>query len=368
MGRPLSKILFGANARNNIKVQFNNGTDSVPGYIIEQTGSKRFKCKDADGNTAVCYLRDKASADLQPGEMSITLKYDDGTVQQATKISRHRITVMYGGVSRSFPWNFSTSVTDGAWQIEEAGTDAALDDATDLEGDDIAYTLPPGMSLYEPLDGSGGNNSNVPGSNYKLTGSATSINPNATAQGTPAAPGGFVASVPNSAAGLWREKYVPELWSTQGAWAEFDVAFFSVKSHGPFKGASATPYFGFGNRTDLGSENHYTLHWKGYFQAPATGNFTVWTAGSVDDDAGVWIGSAALAPIVSNANAFVTGDVMRSTNSVSLVAGKWYPIRMVFVEFGGAEACQFALQDATNHVVYTGLDLTFAYNTLTKGF
>ena len=49
MGRPLSRQqLFGANDKNNIKVQFHNGTASVPGYILKQTGSKRFICEDAD--------------------------------------------------------------------------------------------------------------------------------------------------------------------------------------------------------------------------------------------------------------------------------------------------------------------------------
>ncbi len=155
MGRPLSKQqFFGANSLNNIKVQFHNGTSSVKGYIVEQTGSKRFKCKDANGVTAICYLKDKASADLQSGEMSISFKYDDGTIQQATKISRHRATFLYNSVVRSYPWNFSTSTTDGEWQIEEAGTDAALTSATDLEGDEgYNWTAPSGWAGYEIFNG-----------------------------------------------------------------------------------------------------------------------------------------------------------------------------------------------------------------------
>lgn len=155
MGRPLSKQqLFGANANNNIKVQFHNGTSSVKGYIVEQTGSKRFKCKDVNGTTAICYLKDKASADLQAGEMSISFKYDDGTVQQATKISRHRITVVYNSVRQSFPWTFDTSTTDGKWQIEEAGTDSSMTSATDLEGDEgYSWTAPSGWAGYEIFNG-----------------------------------------------------------------------------------------------------------------------------------------------------------------------------------------------------------------------
>lgn len=145
MGRPLNKRLFGVDANNNIKVQFNNGSGSLAGYIVKQTGSKRFKVSNAGGTeTGVCYLVDKASAALAEGEMSMSVKLDNTTVDQVTKITAHRITA--GGVS--YPWNFSTSTTDGAAQMEEAGTavgagtdatlgtaDDVLTGATNLEGD-----------------------------------------------------------------------------------------------------------------------------------------------------------------------------------------------------------------------------------------
>jgi len=378
MGRPLNKHLFGDNADNNIKVQFHNGTESVRGFIVRQRSNLKFLCQDENGVQAVCKLVTKTSGNLQAGEMSITVKYDDSTIRQVLKIAKNLITVnlQENDVApyeeplywKQAGWNFSTSTTDQKWQIEEAGTDAVMDNATDLEGDDIAYTLPPGMSLYEPYDGSGGDNLTVPGADYVLTGSASGLNASYGTRGTPYQPGGFVTTVSNSVAGLYREKYVGNIWSTYQAFEEFDITWFDTKSRGPFAGAVATPYFGFGNRTDLGNENHYTLQWRGYFQAPASGDFNVWTSNTVDDDAGVWVGSAALAPTYANANAFVGGDRLLSANSVTLVAGKWYPIRMVFTEFGGAEACQFALQDATNQVVYSGLDLTFAYNSVTKGY
>ena len=363
MGRPLNKHLFGANATNNLKVQFNNGTASVRGYILKQTGSKRFKCEDEQGNVAICYLTDKASADLQPGEMSITVVYDNGTVSQITKIAGHRVSL--NGISKA--WSFSTSTTDGYVQVEEAGINAAMDNATDLEGDDIAYTLPAGMSLYEPYDGSGGSNATVPGADYILTGAASGINAAAAARGTPYAPGGQLNSVPNSAAGLYREKYVGNVWSTYTAFSEFNNTWFDDKTRGPFKGAGPTPYFGFNTRSDLGSENNYTLLWKGYIQAPATGTFSIWTNGT-DDDAAAWIGTDALTPTYANMNARAGGDRVWSLNSVQLTAGKWYPIRLVFTEFGGAEQCQWFLQDVTHATMYAGQELTFAYNTTTKGY
>jgi hypothetical protein len=132
MGRPVNKRYFGANSDDNLKVQFNNGTASVPGFIVKQKGASRFLCQDADGNTAVCRLVAKAAGDLAEGEMSITVKLDDTSVGQITKIAGRKITV--GG--NSIPWNFSTSTTDNAVQVEEAGTDEDLTDNTDLEGDE----------------------------------------------------------------------------------------------------------------------------------------------------------------------------------------------------------------------------------------
>jgi hypothetical protein len=134
MGRPINKRNFSADANNNIKVQFHNGSASVPGYIVKQKGSKKFVVKAYNSATEfTCQLVDKASAALVAGEMSITVKLDDTTVEQVTKISARRITA--GGVS--YPWNYSTSTSDGAAQIEEAGTSTAnvAAGSTNLEGD-----------------------------------------------------------------------------------------------------------------------------------------------------------------------------------------------------------------------------------------
>ena len=145
MGRPLPKRFFGADANNNLRVRFHNGTSSVNGAIVEQKGSKKFKCVDASGNTAICRLVSVADASLTAGQMSITVTNDSGTDLFVRKISRHLVTASDGN---RYPWNFSSSTSDGAVQVEEAGsgvgagTDATLgtaDDvltsATNLEGD-----------------------------------------------------------------------------------------------------------------------------------------------------------------------------------------------------------------------------------------
>ena len=131
--KPISKKYWGANPSDNIKVQFNNGTASVRGYIVKQKASRRFICKDEHGTIAICKLVDKPSAQLGVGEMTITVKFDDGTVKQITKIAQH---LVYFTEGPAMPWNFSTSTTDGAWQVEEAGTNTSMTGATDLELDD----------------------------------------------------------------------------------------------------------------------------------------------------------------------------------------------------------------------------------------
>lgn len=144
MGRPINSRYFGANSANNIKVQFHNGTASVAGYIVKQKGSKRFLCRAADGSEAICTLAAKASAALQVGEMTVSVKTDSGIVSQVTKITAHK--VVANGVE--YAWTFDGSATDARVQIEEAGvitepvpatpfdpTDDILVDSTDLEGD-----------------------------------------------------------------------------------------------------------------------------------------------------------------------------------------------------------------------------------------
>jgi len=359
MARPLSKQqLFGANAINNIKVQFHNGTASVKGYIVEQTGSKRFKCKDANGVTAVCYLKDKASADLQPGEMSISFKYDDGTVQQATKISRHKATFNYNGSVQSMPWGFATSTSDGIWQIEEAGTNAAMAGSVDLEGDDINGDYP------------------VPGSGTWKTAATALSGVTYSAIGTPYNPGGNVATVANSAAGLLRKKYDGNFSSTSSSNpSTWNYSFFGTAD---FIKEIADEYVSWGQQTDgegLG-ESLFSIEWKGYVQVPTTQNYNFFAES--DDHIAMWIGTAATnAPAnatksMGGNNNSMPGDAssvgtVANTNSVTLTAGQWYPVRIWFSEHTGGCKAQIYAQGADG-TKFNGEDLTWAYNSATGGF
>ena len=145
MGRPINKRYFGAPTAggNEIKVQFNTGSGSTPGYIVKQTGSKRFKVSNAGGtDTGTCYLVDAASAALTAGQMSITVD-DNGTARQVIKISGRKVTLDNGSV---VAWDFTG--TGDTVAVEEAGTgigagvdgdlgtaDDVLTDADDTEGD-----------------------------------------------------------------------------------------------------------------------------------------------------------------------------------------------------------------------------------------
>jgi hypothetical protein len=375
MGRPLSKQqLFGANANNNIKVQFHNGTSSVPGYILEQTGTKRFKCEDADGNIAVCYLVDKASANLAAGEMSVTFIYDDETVQQAVKITRHRVSLVYNSVLQSFPWNFSTSTTDGAWQIEEAGTDDQLTSATDLEGDD-GPTIPAGMDPNEPLAGSGGSNNTVPGTFTATSGYVDAFN--ATGMTYRNISASALDTVPGTPIdGLYRRKYVgnfSENYIDEVSYV-FDTGFMKP-ANGPISEAAyeVDTYGGFGLRTDLDAENGYAFEWKGYIQAPVTGNYNFFA--TVDDDCIIWIGDPATATTLGSTTSdylFAQSGNTRNnaTVGVAMTANKWYPIRIWFQEWGGAEKFQLGASNSANATRYGlgGTNFAFKHNSTTKGY
>jgi hypothetical protein len=130
MGRPLNKRYFGEPTAggNEIKVQFHNGTSSVPGWIVKQLGSKKFRCTDGTA-TQDCVLTDAAAAALTAGQMSITVD-DGGTARQVTKIAAHMVTMDNGS---RINWDFTG--TGDTVAVEEAGDDDSLTNADNYEGD-----------------------------------------------------------------------------------------------------------------------------------------------------------------------------------------------------------------------------------------
>ena len=141
MGRPLNKRLFGkagvgpTAAGNEIKVNFHNNTAVKEGYIVKQLGSKKFRVEEIEtAGLFDCTLKTGVlPAALTAGQMSISFKMDDGETYTVSKIAGRKATLSapsgtganaYDG--KSVPWNFSTSLVDGAAQVEEAGDDNVL--------------------------------------------------------------------------------------------------------------------------------------------------------------------------------------------------------------------------------------------------
>jgi len=153
MGRPLNKRFFGKEgvgptaAGNEIKVNFHNGSGVKEGYIVKQKGSKKFVCEEIEtAGLFTCVLKTGVlPAALTAGEMSISFKMDDGETYGVSKISGKKATLVapsatgsnaYDGLS--VPWNFSTSTSDGAAEVEEAGDDNTLTGTDDTDFTDGA--------------------------------------------------------------------------------------------------------------------------------------------------------------------------------------------------------------------------------------
>jgi len=348
MGRPLNKRYFGADANNNIKVQFFNGAVSVPGYIVKQLGSKKFLCSDADGNTAICFLVEKDSDELAEGEMTITVKYDDNSTAQITKIAAHLVTAN----DHQEGWTFTVSNSDGLVQIEEAGTNTAMYGATNLEGDDFV-----GNRDY-PAPGSG---AYVASAGILTTYSAW---------GTPAniSTTGSLTTIPNSVSGLYRTKWKGMMLGTPNTGPSGWDMTFPNANYQFVKGTTDT-YGGFGAQNDVAPNTQFSLEWKGYIKVPTTQawNFVF----DSDDDVAMWIGPGAKTPTNANYHAWGSGVgqnvTARATNGVILNSAKWYPIRIWFSENTGSCNMQvFAI--GANGTKLNGSDLQFAYNGTTLGY
>ena len=147
MGRPINKRFFGPATAggNEIKVDFYGAAGVLEGYIVKQLGSKKFRVA-AIGTPGTTYDRflttGKLAAALTGTEMAISVKGDDGETYGVSKISGRKATLVAPSATganaldgQSIAWNFSTSNTDGAVEIEEAG-----DDDTLLGTDDTDFT------------------------------------------------------------------------------------------------------------------------------------------------------------------------------------------------------------------------------------
>lgn len=124
--------------------------------------------------------------------------------------------------------------------------------------------------------------------------------------------------------GLFGKRYV-------GYYAD-DVNFFrTATEHGDTN--TTTSINGFTSTADS-----YSWMWLGYFLAPSTGTYTFYT--SSDDASHLWIGGNALSGYTTT-NATVNNGglhaVSETSGTTSLVAGVYYPMRVMFGENAGGD-------------------------------
>lgn len=207
----------------------------------------------------------------------------------------------------------------------------------------------------------------VPGSGDYATAATAFSGMSYSVHGTPAAVTGGVDSVSNSASGLFRKKYNGHYTSLGGAPATWNSTFFS--SNTAIKAISDT-YVSWGNQIDTSEQENFSMEWKGYIQVPTTQNYNFYA--EVDDDCSIWIGSSALTAVPAQntmygSNKSMPGSTITNTNSLTMTAGKWYPIRIWFTEFtGGSKFQLFAI--GANGNKYNGQDLAWCYNRSTGGY
>lgn len=148
MGRPLNKRLFTAAAagatagKNEIKVNFHNGSAVVEGTIIKQKGSKKFVCAEtgtADTTHTCTLTTGKLPAALAAGEMSISVAGNDSETYGVSKITGRKITAAQPSATGSnalnglsLKWDFAAA-SAGKVKLEEAGDD----DVANTDDDDF---------------------------------------------------------------------------------------------------------------------------------------------------------------------------------------------------------------------------------------
>lgn len=195
----------------------------------------------------------------------------------------------------------------------------------------------------------------VPGS-YSPPNSAGVTYPS---QGTPADPGNGAGAPSPSSAGLVRRAYLG-IWSVNGQ--DNNPSIFDGS---PFSTYAGDLYIAFGAQT---TGENYCMEWKGYFKANATANWNFRV--DADDVVMFWIGSAAINPNNSNWTSSSQTNSGLNFNSVILAQDTWYPIRIRFQEWTGAESLNIYGAPANSDMIalYQYGSSSVLYNPTTTGY
>lgn len=219
----------------------------------------------------------------------------------------------------------------------EYATYGAYDDEEKLGPKNISGTPgPEGLSSL-PVPGSG---------NYNYT-----LSVDVSEAGTAYPEGYFFDENFPHAPGLYRKTYQGNFSAIPGD--PIDVNFCG-NNEGWYPQVDA--YAGFGGQ--FLENSNYTLEWQGWFRAPVTGTYNFWLQS--DDDAFMWFGQNALDGNITNSNYVVnsSNDTAKTINSIQLTEGMFYPVRIQYGEWGGAEMMQvyWSTTDNETGLAYAGND------------
>jgi hypothetical protein len=133
----------------------------------------------------------------------------------------------------------------------------------------------------------------------------------------------------NPVNGLWRRTYTGMALDGTNIDSNFPSSYTQVRSE-------LDDAVGFGFALD--SATNYTMEWLGYFVPDSDGNFTFGVNG-VDDYFMMWIGNVAVSGFDSTNYLFKGNGGSAYSPVANLLSGRWYPVRLVYTEGGGANNC-----------------------------
>lgn len=147
--------------------------------------------------------------------------------------------------------------------------------------------------------------------------------------------------------GLWRKTYVGTAFDSNfGVDSNFPGSYTLAET-------TADPYVGFGNDSDVNV--NFTMEWLGYFKPAQSGDFVFRMY--VDDFAMAWIGSDAVSGFATNNTILQANNNDWPSNVVTLTAGRYYPVRIRYVENTGGHNC----------TIWTALNNTVGLNNAESG-
>jgi len=114
-----------------------------------------------------------------------------------------------------------------------------------------------------------------------------------------------------------------------------------------------------GRFTSAQTMDSYSIEWTGYFRAPETGTFTFFL--NTDDQSYLWIGTTALAGYTTS-NTLVT-DTANSASTyatITLTAGVYYPIRLLWGESSSSQSLAFGFTTPSGVTVTDGSGYFFS--------